>query len=126
MTDARFVEREVIGKQHSKVIKITIRVHSPSESDTGDYRCRYEICVDDLCVRTQEIGGVDGMQALTLAIGYVVLEIDRIARESDYQLDERLLGDMRQCAIPLVKVMKRSKAPQRTARRTPKRRKSPK
>lgn len=73
---------EFRGPGQSRVQKITVRIGAPEPIENGNWAVVYEIRGPGRRKRTQEVGGVDSVQALYMALANVPLDLRQLAVES--------------------------------------------
>ena len=75
---------------------VTVRLVRPTRRRTGEYACTYELASRQLRYRrTQRIFGEDGIQALLLALGMVVIELEVLLRDQHGTIEPWQWDDLR-------------------------------
>jgi len=76
-----FVERVLTLRHTRGTSKLGLRVYRPMRMKTGEYGCAYQISASRIIPgHRRVIFGVDGLQALLLALSLVDLDLDGIVR----------------------------------------------
>lgn len=90
-----FVEREFLVTQGEASTQLTARVYRPTRSRFGEYRCSYDIYMGTKKVRKFTVCGEDSLQALLLALGLIVVEIERLLSKMNGRIDAGHWSDLR-------------------------------
>lgn len=94
------VTRDLEMRVGRKKRVVTVQLYRPMPAG-DDYRCRYDVLLDGEVVRAVPgIYGIDGMQALLLAIAMLNTEVERIARDVGGKIEAWQLVDMRRLRPP--------------------------
>lgn len=95
MTAALFVTRDFELSTGTEPTKLTLRVYQPTRQRTGEFRCAYEIRKGAKALRRFAINGEDSLQALLLALGAVVTEIEVLQGELNGRISAADWSDLR-------------------------------
>lgn len=94
-----FVEREFTVSRGS-ISSLTVRLYSPIRGANGAFECSYEIESRSELLRQSKIYGEDGVQALLLALGIVVVAVEGVLRSVNGQIAAAELRDLRRFRLP--------------------------
>lgn len=108
-----FVERRFMLVRARGRSFLRLRIHRPIRMKTGEYGCRYELHHGRRLLReSKQIFGVDGLQALLLALQLIDLDLDRVVHDARGRIAPSERRDLHALRLKL-----RGSAPRRARRR---------
>jgi len=99
------VERELTARRGRKRATLRIRVFAPTPDRDGDpnWECAFEVTADGKRLQAPpKLFGMDGMQALLLAIGWVVYMLEEYENDTGMTIEEWAWSGMWKLRMPAV------------------------
>ena len=100
---AVFVERELVARRGRKRATVRIRIHAPrpDSRDRESWECAFDVTVDgERLSGPPKVFGIDGIQALVLALGWVVFTLEQLEDDTGMQLEDWVWIDLWRVRTP--------------------------
>jgi hypothetical protein len=94
-----FVRRKLPMRYGEMSTNIMMHIFMPTRMPDGNYECWFQIKEGSTLIRKAKVYGVDGLQALLLALQIAVVEVDgvRVARKGE--IPASFWNDLRQFMV---------------------------
>ncbi len=119
MSNEIFVERELQVRCGAASSVITLRVYAPRLVGPENYRCTFEIILGSKVVKKGELVGVDGLQALVLSLGMVLVHLERLVLSLDGKIIPEEWMDLRRFRFKRTESSTKPLAERMRSRRRP-------
>lgn len=94
MRERSFISRSFEVRGSTRTTTLVLRVYKPTRASTGEYKCLYEIHTGRRLLRRFGMNGEDSVQALLLALGAIVTEIEVLQSELGGRISPGDLEDL--------------------------------